>query len=46
MINDLIKNAEVGQVIIFENKEFDMFRDQVNYIFYFKRVTDDFIPKL
>ena len=44
MINDLIANAELGQIIIFENKEFDNFRGQINYIFYSESGSDGFIP--
>lgn len=44
MIEDLIKNKDLGQVIFFENKEFAQYANRVNYIYYSKSNTDGFIP--
>ena len=44
MIKDLIENSNLGQIIIFENKEFDKFKNDINYIYFSESKSNGFIP--
>lgn len=45
MIEDLINHSDLGQVIIFENKDFDKYKNKINYIYYSQANIDGFIPQ-